>query len=158
MQPTLGKKIRMSFLDASDGPRIMLFGPMDVDLGSLQELFRELSQKRSHVQLEEQQFIVPFGGIRVLAKCSGAMINGKKEGSRQGIFRTSKNQGEFEWTRSAEGWDYLAELIDGLIQGKTAGHQYLTRYPDEDVIVVVSKGEYSDEVLSGISASVKPTR
>src|SRR5207248_3334487 len=133
MQQSLGKKIRMSFLDASDGPRIMLFGPMDADIGLLQQAFRKLSQECSHLQLEEQQFIVPFWGIRVLAKCSGAMINGKKEGSRQGIFRRSTNPVEFEWTRSAEGWDYLAELIDGLIQGKTAGHQYLTRYPDEDV-------------------------
>jgi hypothetical protein len=158
MQQTPGKKIRMSFLEASDGPRIMLFGPLDVDLGSLQQTFRKLSQECSYLQLEEQQFIVPFGGIRVLAKCSGAMINGKKEGNRQGILRRSTNPVEFEWTRSAEGWDYLAELIDGLIQSKTAGHQYLTRYPDENVIVVVSKGEYSDEVLSGVSAYVKQTQ
>ena len=41
----------------------------------------------------------------------------------------------------------LAELIDGLIKCPTAGHQYLTRYPDEDAIAVVSKGEYGDEML-----------
>jgi hypothetical protein len=41
----------------------------------------------------------------------------------------------------------LAELLDGMIQSKKPGHQYLTRFPDEDAIVVVSKGEYSDEML-----------
>jgi hypothetical protein len=47
------------------------------------------------------------------------------------------------------GWrvDYLVELMDGLIQSKTAGHQYLTDYPKDDAIIVVSKGEYSDALL-----------
>lgn len=51
------------------------------------------------------------------------------------------------WTHAAEGWDYLDALVDGLVKDTVPGHQYLTRYPDEDAIVVFSKGEYSDDVL-----------
>jgi hypothetical protein len=57
---------------------------------------------------------------------------------------------EFEWQRTAEGWDYLAELIDGLVKSPTPGHQYLSAYPSEEAIVVVSKGEYGEEVLNGL--------
>ncbi|MFZ0819217.1 MAG: hypothetical protein WAM91_04055 [Candidatus Acidiferrales bacterium] len=145
---SLDRKFRLTFLNASDGPRIMLFGPMDVDIGALQQVFRQLSRECGQVQLDQQQFVVPFRGIQVLAKCSGSVIDKKSSGNRQGIFRRQDNPSHFEWTRSAEGWDYLAELIDGLAQSQTAGHQYLTHYPGEDAIVVLSKGEYSDSVLS----------
>lgn len=141
-------RIRLSFFDASDGPRIVFFGPLDVDLAALQQCFRRLSQEGGQIQLDKEQFVLPFGGIQVLAKCSGAVIKGRNEGKQQGIFRRPGLPFCFDWTRSADGWDYLAELIDGLVQSKTAGHQYLTRYPGEDAIVVVSKGEYSDDVLA----------
>ena len=48
-----------------------------------------------------------------------------------------------------EGWDYLAALLESLVKSPTPGHQYLTSYPNEDAIVVVSKGEYGDELLTG---------
>jgi len=142
---SLGRKIRMSFFDASDGPRIMLFGPMDVDLVALQQFFLKMSRKCVNERLDSQEFVVAFHGIQVLAKCSGP---GAANASEQGIFRRQVKSSDFEWTRSSGGWDYLAELIDGLVLSKTAGHQYLSRYPEEHAIVVVSKGEYSDEVLS----------
>jgi hypothetical protein len=143
----LGQKIRMAFLDAADGPRVMLFGPMDVDIRALQQCFRKLGQGGGPIQVDKQEFVAPFGGIRVFARCSGPMFESKQGDNRQGFFKRSDSPIQFEWTRSAEGWDYLAELIDGLVQSNAVGHQYLTRYPGEDAIVVVSKGEYSDGVL-----------
>lgn len=73
---------------------------------------------------------------------------GQKKGLRQGLRRIGGSQSlEFEWMRTAEGWDYLAELIDSLVQSSTPCHQYLTAYPREDAIFVISKGEYGDELL-----------
>jgi len=69
---------------------------------------------------------------------------GKPQGVRR---RPSDVSPVFEWLRTQEGWDYLAELIDGLVKDTSPGHQYLSAYPSEDAIVVVSKGEYGDEVL-----------
>ncbi len=143
-----GQKFRMAFLDASDGPRVMLFGPPEVDVSSLQRYFRNLSKGMDPIQLEKQDMIIPFGGIEVLAKCSGSVVSGAKGENRQGIYRIAAGFPRFEWTRSAEGWDYLAELIDSLVPSAAVGHQYLTRYPGEDAIVVVSKGEYRDEVVA----------
>jgi hypothetical protein len=72
-------------VSASDGPRIMLFGPMDVELQALQRCFHRLSKRRKDTRLERQPFVVSFGGVELFARCAGSLI-------------------EFEWTRSAEGW------------------------------------------------------
>lgn len=144
---SFGNRIRMCFVNASDGPRIMLFGPIDVNLFALQECFRELRKRGGEIRLEKQRFLVSFGGVEVVARCSGSLAGTKELGTQGRLVQNTKNAVHFEWTRSAEGWDYLAELMDGLIQSKTPGHQYLTDYPKDDAIVVVSKGEYSDDLL-----------
>lgn len=143
MHDALGRKIRMSFLEASDGPRVMLFGPLDVDIGSLQALFRQLGQQHGPVRFEDQEFIAPFGGVRLIARCLGI---GKEE--KRGSLKRVTKELEFEWERSPAGWLDLAELVHGLLEDPTAGHQYLARFPRDAATVVVSKGEYSDEVLS----------
>ena len=141
-------KIRMDYYDGSDGPRIMLFGPMSVDIGALQQCFRTLAKECGVVRLEEQEFIVPFGDIQLLARCCGSVDEKDKAAhEREGLLRCSESVPQFEWVQSAEEWSYLADLIDSLVRGGP-GHHYLTHYPDQDAIIVVSKGEYSDEVLS----------
>jgi hypothetical protein len=85
-------------------------------------------------------------GIRI-GIYTGAMFQ-RWEGKPQGVRRRPSDVvPAFEWLRTEEGWDYLAELIDDLVKSTSPGHQYLSAYPREDAIVVVSKGEYGDEVL-----------
>lgn len=141
------KKLRLAFYDASDGPRIVIFGPMDADFQSMQELFRKLSYNTGPYDLDKLPFIQAFGNIRVVVSSSGSMFEEAK-GRPQGLRRRhSMPNNTFEWQRTAEGWDYLAQLIDGLVTSFTPGHQYLTSYPNEDAIIVLSKGEYSDKIL-----------
>jgi len=139
-------KIRLAFYDASDGPRLMMFGPLGVDLASLQATFKQLAAvPETSIQLDEQPFISAFVKLRML---SVGNIVVPPHNLRVGLRQvTIGNLPTFYWSQTCEGWDYLAELIDGLIKCPTAGHQYLTRYPDEDAIAVVSKGEYGDEML-----------
>jgi hypothetical protein len=144
---SLDRKIRMSFLNAADGPRIMLFGPMDVDLQALQHCFRELSKRGEEIRLDRQPFSVSFGGVELVAKCAESSPETKRLGKQGRLVKTAKDEPHFEWTQSAEGWDDLAKFMDGLVQSKTAGHQYLTNYPKDGAIIVVSKGEYSDDLL-----------
>jgi hypothetical protein len=141
------EKLNMFFYEASDGPRIMIIGPVTGAFQSLQQLFRSLSQCRKHVEIHREPFIRAFGGIQLVASCTGAMFQ-RWEGKPQGVRRRPSDVGPaFEWLRTEEGWDYLAELIDDLVKSTSPGHQYLSAYPREDAIVVVSKGEYGDEVL-----------
>lgn len=144
----LGRKIRLAYYEAGDGPRLMLFGPLDVDLPNLQTLFRQLSSTPGKsVQLEEQSFVVAFHGVRLALSCSGSMLERPRD-AHAGLRRaTGQVEPVFEWVRTAEGWDYLAELVEGLIEAEKPGHQYMTSYPDADAIVVVSKGEYDDAVV-----------
>lgn len=142
-----GDKIRLAYYDSFDGPRVVFFGPMDVDFRNLQEIFKRLSLNEGPFELHNVPFIQAFGGLRIVASSAGSMFDrgkGKSQGFRQLTLRHGK---EFEWKRTAEGWDYMANKIDGLISSSGPVHQYLTSYPEEDAIVVVSKGEYGDEVL-----------
>jgi hypothetical protein len=145
----LGNKLRLAYYNASDGPRIVFFGPMEVDLQGLQEVFNRLSRNEGPFELHNLPFTQAFGGLRIVASSSGSMFDQGK-GKPQGIRYVRSGQAkEYEWRRTAEGWDYLANLLDGLVRSPCPGHHYLSRYPGEDAIVVVSKGEYGDEVLSG---------
>lgn len=123
-----------------------MFGPIDVDLLSLQDVFRCLARTANHsVELDDQPFVVPFA--RVSLSSSGEVF-GKRKTQPFGLRQLKEEETpSFRWIRTCEGWDYLAELLQGLIDAPTPGHQYMTSYPGEDAIVVVSKGEYTDDVL-----------
>lgn len=141
-----GDRLRLAYYISSDGPRLVMFGPLGVDLLSLQGTFRRLATTGGHsLQLDDQPFVVPFARIRL---SSSGELSGEEEDHPFGL-RQIRDEGSpsFRWVRTCEGWDYLAELLQGLIDAPTAGHQYMTSYPDEDAIVVVSKGEYTDDVL-----------
>ena len=144
----LGTKLRLAYYAASDGPRVMIFGPCGADFRSLQQLFERLSHSPTQsYKLHEQAFIAAFGGVEITLSCSGPLFS-PTSNSRSNFCQTSgSREPVFEWLRSAEGWDYLAALIDSLVQATEPGHQYLTGFPSEDAIVVVSKGEYGDDVL-----------
>jgi hypothetical protein len=143
----LGKRLRMAFYEASDGPWIMLWGPMDAEFGKLQSTFFWLSEHPGHsVAIHDLPFIASFGGLEVAAIASSMRFTHRA--GPQGIRRVSNtNDLHFSWQRNAQGWDYLGHLIDGVVSKAKACHQYLTRYPDEDAIVILSKGEYDDSAL-----------
>jgi hypothetical protein len=143
----IGLRLRLTHYDASDGPRVMIFGPLDADFGSLQQLFVRLSQAPTEpCELDQQEFIAAFSGTKITLTSSGPMFGTK--GCAVGIRRVKDASAPvYEWRRTAEGWDYLAKLIGPIVNEMHAGHQYLTNYPSEDAIVVVSKGEYGDDVL-----------
>jgi hypothetical protein len=127
----------------------MIFGPLDADFGSLQQLFTRLSRAPSDpCELDQQPFVAAFSGTKITLASSGPMF--AQKGHATGIRRVKAASGlVFEWCRTAEGWDYLAKLIEPIVTKADAAHQYLTSYPSEDVIVVLSKGEYGDDVLQG---------
>ena len=147
----LGRRLRLTYYESPTEPRLMLFGPADVDIKSLQDSFRNLSAKEGTVALHESDFVAAFGGVKLFAVCTGPIARTPRpSGWRQGLHRPRPRELTFEWHRSAEGWDYLAELIAPLAEpGQGPGHQYLTRFPGEAAVIVVSRGEYTDSVAAG---------
>lgn len=144
----LGSSLRLAFYLGSDGPRLMIFGPLDADFGQLQDLFRRMSRSPgASYALHEEPFITAFGGVRVTLVSTGPVAT-QTPHLHAGLsaIRTGDTP-SFEWHTTAAGWDHLAELVGGLIACTKRCHQYLTRYPLEDAIVVLSKGEYGDDVI-----------
>lgn len=149
----VGLKLRLIYYEASDGPRLVMFGPIDADFRSLQELFVRLSQTPGmSCELAEQSFIAAFGGVRVLLSCSAPLPSRKQaiwRGIRNGLDRVETEANPvFEWRLAEEDWDDRVALLAPLVTKPGAGHQYLDHHAADDAIVVVSKGEYGDEMLA----------
>lgn len=108
MEP-IGLKLRLAYYKAPDGPRLVIFGPLDADFSSLQKLFVQLSETPAmSCDLEEQPFVVALGGTRVRLFSTGGMF-AQTRGSVQGLRRAGgKAHPNFGWSRTAEGWDYFA--------------------------------------------------
>lgn len=140
-----GPKVAMTFYESSDGPRILLFGPIDVNLAPLQRSFRELGRKGGAIRLEEQSYVVSDGEVELLMKAPDAVAAFGRNGIRRGLIRVSNLPLSFEWTCLAEQWELLADLIDPVVNSKQACHQYLDAgFADRsDAMIEVSKGEYS---------------
>jgi len=137
------KIIRLAFYRSSDGPRVMLFGPMPIDWEPLRHCFVKLSQGPREVELDQLPFVHAVG-VRLRLRSLGDQPRGAV---RQKIQRQSSSDVFYTWSQSSEDWELTVCLLDGLIESPSPGHQYLARYPDGDATVVISKGEYSDEVL-----------
>ena len=126
------ENIRLGFYTSHDGPRLLLFGPIVVDFRPLQDTFRQLSQNEQCIQLEAQPFVsstkVALTLISIATQRSGLLP------------RLSQDDWKFTWSGQLDEWDILADLVDSTVQAKHACHQYLTSCPDDDAIVVISRG------------------
>jgi hypothetical protein len=140
-------RLRMTYYDSSDGPRLMIFGPAYAAFARLQAIFFDLSRRPgAAVAVHDLEFVAPFHGVTLHAICNSTELTSGSQS--QGIRRVAgESTPSFVWRRNPSGWDYLGHLIDSLVRGSNSGHQYLTSYPSEDAIVVISKGEYDDSVL-----------
>ena len=141
----LNRRIRIAFTQSSDGPRLTLFGPMDVDFTSLHSLFVKLSCGQAHYELHELSFTYAIGAVRVYVQSSGTE---QCPGNWQGICEVPSQSGkEFQWRWSGREWEAIAELVASLIKSEIPSHQYLNVGAGEDIIIVLSKGEYIDGVF-----------
>jgi hypothetical protein len=129
----------MSVYPGSDFPRIMLWGPQDVDVESLREIFLRLSQGAVSIQLETQPVIKSRSDLSI--RLSSIAANDVGDRSALGLHQCYGQQNQFQWLCERETWSELAELLTGL-NGVDAGHHYLTECPADDALIVISKGEY----------------
>jgi hypothetical protein len=131
------QKLALDYYDASDGPRIVLFGSLDGPFNALQALFKRLIQSDQPIEFQNEPFIQSSAGVQIVAsRC-------KRSSTSQGVAHCTTDHGEkFQWSLTSEDWDDVSELMDSLIRSPTSCHQYLSRHTHDDAIVVVSKGEY----------------
>ncbi len=140
-------RLRLTYYQASDGPRVMIFGPVDASFACLQRLFLWMGEAAGRqCELSLQPFVTAFANTRILLANIGAPCGNTRycAGLRQAKGASGP---AFEWCETSERWLDLAELIVPIVGTPEAAHQYLTTYPHDDAIVVLSKGEYGDDVL-----------
>jgi hypothetical protein len=148
-------QLRLAHYNAFDGPRLMIVGSIDADFLSLQELFRQLSQKSDiSIELHKQPFVTSFQNLALTLSSAPP-----KSKYRRGLHRTpTSEEFSFHWTLTPDDWDDLVELIDPVVKNSHPGHQYLNDLlasdPDDVATVVASKGEYGDDILR--NSSTKP--
>jgi hypothetical protein len=143
-----GSKLRLTYYEASDGPRVMIFGPSEAEFQELVKLFRSTASSISgSVELSEQTFLVPFHETTVTLTTRPPEGEGCRN-ARGGLRRVTDRRPAFSWACTPQEWTRFIGLIEGLMQSPFPGHQYLTSYPADDALVVVSKDEYSDDVLT----------
>ncbi len=139
--------IRLAYHEAPTEPRIMIFGPMSVDLRLLKKCFRQLSSGEAQIEFHSLPFVVASGDVR-LRMCSVGRLNNRNARIAFGLRRVEHERVSFEWTLDCEEWDDLAELLSPLPLSPEPAHQYLAGDYADDAIVVVSKGEYDDSVMT----------
>jgi hypothetical protein len=111
---------------------------MDVNFDALRQFFLSLSESQTSILLDRQPFVESLGDIE---------ISVSKVGPIRYFRRQPNHPSHFQMVCSAEESKWVVQLIDSLIDSSVPCHQYLTQYP-EDAVLVLSKGEYSDEVLT----------
>jgi len=133
-------KIRLAYIETSNGPWILIFGSMYSDFTPLIDLFEDLSTgKKQFCELHHESYIIPHDNIEVILKS----LSSRKI---LGDLRKKTGPLAFEWSCSVEIWEDCMEKIAVLATSTNSGHQYVFAEASSDVVVVVSKGEYSDDI------------
>lgn len=120
--------------DGAYGPTIILIASSPVACVWLQDVFRELAHGGPNRTLTSEPKM-QFTNVEVLEVVC-------RPGSPRVTLRHGEDIAEksFVWSATAQGWLYLADLIQSLADGG-AGHQYLTEDKDDVALVELSSGE-----------------
>ena len=131
------------FYDGSYGPTIILIVSSPAACVWLQDVFRGLAHDDPSRTLTAEQ------GVRFTNVEAIEMIC-RPDGPRVTL-RNGTHERAFVWSATADGWLYLADLIQPLADGR-AGHQYLTEDKDDVALIELSSGE-QDVLNAARSAS-----
>jgi hypothetical protein len=116
------------------GPTVLLWGDA-AGLRTLSDLLRKMLVVPNDMTLGEFRNAVDGRTVTVRMRA-----NRRDTGMRL-------HHEDLEWTLRPHSADDFAALIDGLASGKS-GHQYLTCGVTDEIMVMVSHGEYPENLRS----------
>jgi len=119
------------FRNFNGGPKVLLWGDRD-GMHALSGFLRKLLITPAPATLSGICTAVDRKTITVRMRA-----NRRDTGMRP-------NGGGLEWTLRLQSADDFAELIDALASSRDPGHQYLTCGVSDEIIVMVSRGEYPE--------------
>jgi len=134
-------KIHLAYIETSNGPWILIFGSMLSDFSPLISLFDDLSTgKKQYCELHSESYIIPHGGIEVTIQ---SFSNPKRISD---LHQTKAESLVFIWNCETEILEDSVEKIAYLADASDSGHQYIFSKASCKTLVVVSKGEYTDDI------------
>ncbi len=127
------------FPDFNLGPKLLFWGD-NADMLTLSAFLRQMAVAPREVRLSEVGFCSAAGDTVIVVP---------QEGAAGGVTRVHGEEKAFRWELDASNAEWFAELIDVLAESSRCGHQYLEHWRSGgDIIVMVSCGEYPDDLLS----------
>lgn len=133
-------KIHLTYIETSYGPWILIFGSIHSDFTPLINLFNDLSTgEKLYCELHHESYIISQGNVEVTIKSFPEKY----------CFKTLQQKFGglvFEWFCSPDEWEDCKEKITSLADATNTGHQYLFSQASTKTLVVVSKGEYSEDI------------
>jgi hypothetical protein len=123
------------FHDLKSGPKLLIWGGPD----DMARLYEALSQVAAS---EGPQALTDITDC-VAADCSIVLL--ETVGEAAGIERDEVEDDVFHWRIDEEGWYEFQQLVEPLTRG-APGHQALQCHAGGDIDVLVSVGEYPDDL------------
>ena len=123
------------FKEFNLGPKVLLWGDSQ-DMSNLSNLLRLASQQGGQFR---------FGELNSFHSADGCIITLVCGEHPNGMARISSSENEFRWAMDAEFAEECAEKID-VLGHSVAGHQYLEDFRGVGITVMVSTGEYPDDL------------
>lgn len=133
------RRLRLKRYPAFDGPKIVLFGPLEADFTELRQAFIDLSEGARNVRVDLLPFVVREDDVKIVA---APLPVRHPNPAMPGLFAVGDDSYEYEWIGSHDDWRTLADLTESVCLAGEPCHQYLSHYPGNDATVVISKGEY----------------
>ena len=133
--------LRIGFLPSDFNPMLLMLGEAD-DLRLLAGVLRRFAREQRDVRLEELGF------------CAGARTHVTLTASPGPLgIQPMSAAGSFQWRLDPAKANEFAELIDQLaLPSRAAGSELLACTTEEEILVKVSRGEYTDDFLLGEAA------
>lgn len=133
--------LRVVFYEPSDGATLLFFGPLCSNIHSLRNIFKSLATGiYKEYKLDNSSFISVFQGIEIIFKAAELEVN-------ENVGLKMLDDKHFEFILSTEDWDYFYWYIEKMEDSLEPCHQYLSSHGNDDVCVVVSVGEYEDNLF-----------
>lgn len=120
------------------GPKYLFWGDAE-DMAHLMEALAAASNGARSRSLRDVPDSLSVDGSAVLLETVAEDV---------GLWRDARDGDLYHWQLSEESWTMFAELVESLTHcsPKRPGHQYLDCLGDNEITVMISCGEYPDEI------------
>ena len=129
-------EVLIDFYDGAYGPTIRIAAKSAEYLSAIRNVFVKLAESKNYTfDLAELKNAKTIRLNQLILNCIPENQETKKK-----LFLISNNKtgADFKWAMASQSWEKVVDLIDGLLNRGSSGHQYLTREGVDDALIELS--------------------